>query len=226
MKTISSYFIVVLALVFTGCSDYLETDPQGILSEEQVVTPENIDGLVVAAYSSLGNDHYTAPFLFWPTGNLRAGDAHKGGDGSGDIFAYHALSVYTPLVADMTSFPPDRIDLNNKMWERIFIGISRTNTALKVLNLTTESTYSLKNVRTAEMRFVRGMFYFFLKIHYKRVPYIDETVTNQQALTLSNSVLTDQELWTKIADDFRYGSENLPEDQTETGRANKINATA
>lgn len=227
MKNITTY-ILVLGLVFAGvsCSDFLEVEPQGILSEEQVKTAENVEGLVIAAYSSLGNDHYTAPHFFWPTGNLRAGDAHKGGDGSGDIFAYHALSVFEPLIADMSSFPPDRVDLNNKMWERMYIGVSRANSALSVLELTSEEEFPLKTVRQAEMRFVRGIFYFFLKIHYKRVPYIDETVSNEDILSVSNVALSDQELWGKIAEDFRFARTNLPESQPQLGRANKFSASA
>ena len=219
-------YITLFAMLLSLHACDLDVKPQGILGEDQVKTPENVDGLIISAYSSLGNDHYTAPHMFWPTGNLRAGDAHKGGDGSGDIFAYHALSVYAPLVADMSSFPPDRIDLNNKMWERMFIGVSRANTALSVLALTDEAKYPLKTVRQAEMRFVRGIFYFFLKIHFKRVPYIDENVPADQIVNVSNVELTDQQLWDKIADDFRFGAENLPEDQSDVGRANQINAKA
>jgi hypothetical protein len=225
MKNFTKYFLSGMLLLAGACSD-LDQTPQGILSDDQVKTPENIDGLVISAYSSLGNDHYTAPHFFWPTGNLRAGDAHKGGDGSGDIFAYHALSVYQPLIADMSSFPPDRQDLNNKMWVRLYGAISRTNTALAVLNSMNEEDYELLNVRKGEMRFIRGIFYFFLKIHYKRVPFIDETITTEQILKTSNVALTDQELWDKIADDFRFAKDNLPVDQSETGRANKISATA
>ncbi len=226
MKKIKTYIILICALIVIGACSDLDTNPQGILREEQVKTPENIEGLVISAYSSLGNDHYTAPHFFWPTGNLRAGDAHKGGDGSGDIFAYHALSVYQPLIADMSSFPPDRLDLNNKMWERMYRAISRANTALSVLALTDEQKFEKKTIRQAEMRFLRGVFYFFLKIHYKMVPYIDETVTAEQALKVSNDALTDQALWDKIADDFRFAMNNLPESQAQVGRANKISAAA
>jgi len=218
--------LTLLAFGFASCKDFLEETPKGVLSEGQVINIENIDGLVIAAYSWLGNDHYTAPNYLWTTGNLRAGDAHKGGNGAGDIFAYHALSVYTPLVADMSTFPPDLIDLNNKKWERQFTGISRCNTALAVLNQVTEAQYPLKKAREAELRFLRGHSYFDLKIHFKRVPYIDENVAVEDILKVSNVDLTDQELWTKIADEFRFGVANLPETQSQVGRANKYTAMA
>ena len=90
--------LIALSVVSCGGSDELDSEPQAVLTEDQVATTENIDALVIATYSYLGNDHYTAPNYLWPTGNLRAGDAHKGGNGPSDIFAYHALSMYEPLV--------------------------------------------------------------------------------------------------------------------------------
>ena len=227
MKNIHKILLLtLLAFGFASCQDFLYETPKGVLSEDQVNSIDNIDGLVIAAYSWLGNDHYTAPNYLWPTGNLRAGDAHKGGNGAGDIFAYHALSVYTPLIADMTTFPPDLIDLNNKKWERQFTGISRCNAALAVLSKVSTAEYPLKEVREAELRFLRGHYYFDLKIHFKRVPYIDETVAVEDILKVSNVDLTDQELWTKIADEFRFGVANLPEAQPQVGRANKYTAMA
>jgi hypothetical protein len=226
MKNLHILFLLLVAIGLSACQDFLEETPQGVLNEEQVNTTDNIDGLVIAAYSWLGNDHYTAPNYLWPTGNLRAGDAHKGGNGAGDIFAYHALSVYMPLIADMSTFPPDLLDLNNKKWERQFTGISRCNAALAVLNKVSEAEFPLKAVRQAELRFLRGHYYFDLKIHFKRVPYIDENVAVEDILKISNVDLTDQELWDKIADEFRFGVANLPESQPEVGRANQYTAMA
>lgn len=215
-----------LLLALSSCQDFLEEEPNGVLSQDQVNNIDNVDGLIVAAYSWLGNDHYTAPNYLWPTGNLRAGDSHKGGNGAGDIFYYHALSVYDPLIADMSTFPPDLIDLNNKKWERQFTGISRVNAALSVLNTVTEDEFPMKIVRQAELRFLRGHYYFDLKVHYKRVPFLDETIPVEEILQISNVALTDQQLWDRIAEDFRYGVENLPDDQPAVGRANKQKARA
>ena len=64
MKKIKTYIILICALIVIGACSDLDTNPQGILREEQVKTPENIEGLVISAYSSLGNDHYTAPHFF------------------------------------------------------------------------------------------------------------------------------------------------------------------
>ena len=42
----------------TSCNDFLDNEPRGVLSETDVVTPQNVDGFVIAAYAALGNDHY------------------------------------------------------------------------------------------------------------------------------------------------------------------------
>ncbi|WP_111643006.1 RagB/SusD family nutrient uptake outer membrane protein [Marinimicrobium alkaliphilum] len=221
-KVMLSGFILSLS----ACDTSLDVSPKAALSEEQVTSEENLDRLVTAAYSYLGNDHYTAPHEFWATGNLRAGDAHKGGNGPSDIFAYHALSVYEPLVSDGESFPPDMIDLNNKMWVRNYTGISRANTAIRTISAVDEEVYPLKQARIAELRFIRGFFYSNLKVHYKHIPYVTEEMTNEEVIGLSNRDLSDQQLWDRIAEDFQFAADNLPEQQSQIGRVNRYAAMA
>ncbi|MBE0379652.1 RagB/SusD family nutrient uptake outer membrane protein [Pseudoalteromonas prydzensis] len=224
IKTLFTAATLALSLASCGGSD-LDVAPSGVLTEEQVSNSENVDALIIAAYSYLGNDHYTAPNFLWPTGNLRAGDAHKGGNGPGDIFAYHALSLYQPIVPDMESFPPDLIDLNNKKWVRNYTGISRANSALAVI---ANAPDAIENsaAKQSELRFIRSIFYFDLKIHHKHIPWIDETMTQDQILSATNRELSDQELWDKIAADFEFAADNLPQTQEDVGRASALSAKA
>tara|TARA_B110000211_G_C14086005_1_gene556727 strand:- start:1909 stop:3618 length:1710 start_codon:yes stop_codon:yes gene_type:complete len=224
IKTLFTAATLALSLASCGGSD-LDVAPSGVLTEEQVSNSENVDALIIAAYSYLGNDHYTAPNFLWPTGNLRAGDAHKGGNGPGDIFAYHALSLYQPIVPDMESFPPDLIDLNNKKWVRNYTGISRVNSALAVI---ANAPDAIENsaAKQSELRFIRSIFYFDLKIHHKHIPWIDETMTQDQILSATNRELSDQELWDKIAADFEFAANNLPQTQEDVGRASALSAKA
>lgn len=225
-KLLTMLALGALATGLVACKEDLSKGQKGTLSEEQITSNENLEGLVTATYSYLGNDHYTAPNFWWPTGDLRAGDAHKGGNGPGDIFAYHAMSIYSAIIPDMGSYPPDFIDLNNKKWVRNYTGISRANTALKALENVTETEFSKKKLREAELKFIRAIFYFDLKVHHKHVPYIDETMDSEMVKMVSNMDLTDQQLWDKIASDFRFAAENLPLAQSEIGRANQLSAKA
>ena len=88
------YITGFLALsLFISCSDFLDNTPRGVLSEEDIVTPETVEGFMNAAYAQLGNDHYDSPYSLWPFGNVRSDDAYKGGSGTNDIQDFHFFEV-------------------------------------------------------------------------------------------------------------------------------------
>lgn len=216
MKRYLSFF-AASALLLGGC-DFLEVEQDGILSPEQVDRPEQIDNFVIAAYSSLGNDHYDTPLSLWCYGNLRSDDAYKGGRGQDDQqesdFMERATNIRT------TFSMPDNL------WYLCYVAISRSNTALRKLNAVTEEEFPLREQRIGEMRFLRGHFYFLLKELFKYVPYLDETVPTQQYETISNRALSNDELWQRIADDFKAAYDRLPDVQEEVGRPTRYAAAA
>lgn len=218
MKTIKTLVLSALLATSFSCQDTLDVTPKAVISGDDLNTPENLDKLVVAAYSAIGNDHFTAPFTLWPYGNLRSGDAYKGGGGTADIFEYHFFETFAYIRPDLG--PAD------KLWFRYYVSISRANDALRRLSAISETEFPNKKVRMAEMRFLRGHSYFALKTLWNRVPYIDETVADDQYATISNVALTSDELWDKIAADFRAGVQDLPLTQSEVGRANQLSAKA
>ncbi|WP_210521654.1 RagB/SusD family nutrient uptake outer membrane protein [Hymenobacter terricola] len=222
MKSIKTLALAcsLLSLSF-GCSDkkFLEVDPTGALTDEQLNTPANIEKQVIAAYSQLGNDVYRTPYTsMWPYGNVRAGDAYKGGGGTADVDAFHFYETF--------SF--NRVDIGNtdELWFLLYIGVSRANDALRRLDAVSDAAMPNKAIRQGEARFLRGHFYFLLKEVFKHVPYIDETVATSDYATISNVALTNDALWGKIADDFRFAAANLPATQPEIGRATKSAAQA
>jgi hypothetical protein len=220
MKSIQTLIsAAALCLTLSSCQDFLGYDPKGTIAGEQLDTPENVEGLVTAAYASLGNAHWIAPYTsLWPYGDVRADDAYKGGGGTGDIFEYNSIEQF---VFVQPNFGP--VD---NMWYRLYVGISRANQALRRLEALPEGELAARTVRQAEMRFIRGHFYFVLKILFDQVPYIDETVPEEEYEQISNVDLSDAELWERIAADFRFAVDNLPVDQPEKGRADRHAATA
>jgi hypothetical protein len=203
----------------TACDTFLKHDPVGTIASEQLNTPENVEGMAVAAYAALGNDHWITPYTsMWPYGDLRSGDAYKGGGGTGDVFEYNGLEQF---VFVQPTFGP----LDN-LWYRLYVGVGRANDALRRLNAIDERTFPQKVTRQAEMRFVRGHFYFLLKELYNRVPYVDETLDGSNYATVSNVALSSDSLWANIAADFRFAADHLPATQPEEGRVNKYAATA
>src|SRR5690625_3553913 len=210
--------ILVVTINFS-CNNFLNVEPKGELSEEQVNTVENTEKLINAVYASLGNDHWIVPYTsMWVYGSVRSDDSYKGGLGTADQGEYTQFEVFSTMREDQS-----RINL---LWERLFIGVQRANLALKKINNFSSSDYAEKTKRIAEMRFLRGHSYFLLKEVYKYVPYIDESISTDSVKYISNRKYSNDELWDKIAEDFQFGVDNLPESQEEIGRPNKFVAEA
>ncbi|WP_254448670.1 hypothetical protein [Spirosoma rhododendri] len=72
--------------LLSSCKDFLDYQPQGTLSSENVKSVDNADALVTAAYASLGNGEMIGPIAsMWVYGSVRSDDAYKGGGGVSDL---------------------------------------------------------------------------------------------------------------------------------------------
>jgi len=218
MKNILYIAGIALLTMTVSCSDFLDNDPRGVLSEEELVNAETIEGFMTAAYSALGNDHYDAPFSLWPYGNVRSDDAYKGGSGTNDIQDFHFFEV-------SNNIRPDFGELDS-FWYNSFVGISRANKALRALEQISATEYPLKETRIAEMKFIRGHFYFMLKVMFRNIPYITEDIAIEDYGTISNRALNNEQLWEAIANDFEAAAAGLPATQAQVGRANQSAAYA
>ncbi|MDP5168822.1 MAG: RagB/SusD family nutrient uptake outer membrane protein [Bacteroidia bacterium] len=213
--------VLLTGMLAFGCStEFLDFTPKGVISGDQLNTPENVEKMVIAAYASLGNDGLLAQQFqdMWAWGTSRSDDGYKGGGGIGDQINSHETEVFTLNT-------PNNFN-GNLNWEWIYAGISRINDALSRINALTEAEYPLKNQRIAEMRFIRGHYEFILKILYKYPVFIDETVAKPDVINISNRELTDQEGWAYIANEFRAGVAALPDVQADEGRPTKNAARA
>ncbi|GIZ15630.1 RagB/SusD family nutrient uptake outer membrane protein [Capnocytophaga catalasegens] len=201
-----------LAITLASCN-FLDDAPQGIMTQEQAQS--EVEGLVTAAYSALGNDHYDVPFSLWPYGNVRSDDAYKGGSDTSDIQAFHFYETSQNI--DPTFAEAD------KLWFNCYKAISRTNTALAALQKISEADLPLKNVRMGEMYFLRGHFYFMLKQVFGHIPFVDENTPDKEYEKTPNTLPNDEQ-WAWITNDFKKAYDLLPPSQTQKGRANKYAA--
>lgn len=223
MKYINKYLVIILmmALFFASCEDYLNTEPQGFVSAG-APTAEGAEGLVTAAYAGIGNNDMIGLIAsMWVYGSVRSDDAYKGGGGTGDVepFNFYEQYNYTqPEQSWLAGLP--------FTWENYYMAISRANAALRMLNELSDADYADRTTRLAEARFLRGHSHFMLKVLFKYIPYIDETKSNEDILATSNREYSNDELWNKIAEDFKFAMDNLPTAQPEIGRANKYAAAA
>lgn len=221
------YDKIILASLFVifsnvGCKKLLDYAPKGVVTLDELNTSEQADKLAIAAYASLGNDFGgTMPISnMWLYGAVRSDDAYKGGGGISDGGGgqLNALEQYNLLLPDMARL--------NDVWTLIFSGIARVNTALRQIDKFTVAQYPARNVREAEMRFLRAHYWFLLKILFKYPPLADESIPDDSLKLISNHQYSNNEGWEKIAKDFQFAADNLPETQPEMGRANKLAAYA
>lgn len=221
MKNIKTYIIALITLFAVSCENYLETEPQGFISAGSP-TAEGAEGLVTAAYAGIGNNDMIGPIAsMWVYGSVRSDDAYKGGGGVSDVEPFNFYEQYNltqPFQSWLAGLP--------YTWENYYRAISRANSALRTLNELTDEDFDLRQTRIAEARFLRGHSHFMLKVLFKYVPYIDENLSNEEILQKSNREYSNDELWNKIAEDFEFAMNNLPESQSQVGRANKYAAAA
>lgn len=213
-------FSLLLVLLMTNCQEILDVKPKGIITEEQLNSPEYVDGFVTAAYAFIPRAHAFNTLNPW-IASIRSDDAYKGGGGLDDQPAWYQMEVFSLLNANVGN--------NDGVWFSGFSGLSRVNTAINALQRLEEADYPLKTVRIAEMRFLRGWIYYKLKVRYKWVPYFREDATSEDIVTISNrpdGMENDLPLWELIAEDFRFAAEHLPPVQEEVGRANQYVAKA
>ena len=211
-------FLIMLSLFITSCSDVLDVTPKSVLSENQINTPEDAEKFVIAAYSELGNDEINRAFSLWQYGDVRSDDSYKGGRDPGDGQGFHFMETFTNVRPDMWEI--------DGMWFHQYVGVRRANEGLRILNNFTIDEFPNLETRKAELRFIRGHFYFELKRLFNRIPYMDENVPASEYKFITNVEFTSQELWEKIAEDFEFAAANLPPIQQQVGRADRIAAYA
>jgi hypothetical protein len=220
-KYIKIFSCTLATLVLVACSkDFLEYEPEGVLSSENVATAENAEALVIAAYAGIANDEMIGPLTHqWVYGSVRSDDAYKGGGGRGDVDVIDKYEQYNLTVADMGDWMAPRT------WTDFYKAISRANFALSVINEIPDADYANKTLRQAELRFLRAHSHFMLKLLFKKVPYITEDLSAEEIAQTSNDVDNDA-LWNTIADDFLFAYNNLPQSQEQVGRADRNAAAA
>ncbi len=219
MKTYKLLFLILISVHLISCEDFLDVPSYGTLTEDNLTGVKQIENQVISAYAAIGNDEINRPLSLWNYGNVRADDAYKGGNDQNDGDFLHFLEISSPAVGNETWY-------TDVFWYRNYVAISRANFALNLLAKISVEEMPNKEIRTAEMRFLRAHMHFIQKIIFKMVPFVDETMSAEDISNLSNVALTNDELWQKIADDFEYAYEHLPEIQEEVGRANKYAAAA
>lgn len=214
-----------LCILITGCGkDFLQKLPQGQLSEPQVGNIDGVEGALIGAYSILNGNvsgtwgNYASAPSQWLFGEVASDNAHKGSEQSDQ--------PNMSMIENFTSISTN--DNLSTMWQVYFEGIQRCNITLRLLKNDQEGNKEVSAERAseveAEARMLRAHYYFYLWRIFRKLPYIDETVTTEEAKQIAN----DGDILPKIEEDLKFAVENLPDDKIkgEAGRMDKRTAKA
>jgi hypothetical protein len=219
----TSYYIILAMLTFslTRCKKFLDVKPQGAITESNVSSADNVDGLVIAAYAWIPHEGILNQKMSPWLADIKSDDSYKGGGGLSDQTPWYQMEVFSLVTPSVGN--------NDGMWYGQYQGVSRCNSALKALNSIDDAKYPTKSQRIAEMQFLRGYMYLQLKRWYKWIPYYNENVSQDSIKLIPNhpdTAKNDLYIWNNILQDFSAAANNLPVTQTDPGRPTKYAAEA
>lgn len=214
---ISLALMVGLGVSFTSCKDtFFDLPALGALSDTQMKTAAGIDGLLIGAYGGLdgsgmgGNASWDVAADNWIYGTVGGGEAKKGSDGSDQA----GINSIMQMIHNSSN------GFFNSKWVVLYEGIARTNAVLRNVGEADEIPEASKTQLSGEARFLRGHYYFDAKKMFGNIPWVDETTEAPEDVTNTTDV------WPMIEADFKYAYDNLPNTQSQIGRANKWAAGA
>lgn len=220
MKNIIYSAVLILSLIMSSCSDFLDDQtPQAKLTDKQVSDQKNVDKLITSAYAIwITAEDINSSFSMWNF-DVRSDDAYKGGNGTSDGDVFHQLEISQGILTTNWNI--------SDMWQRLYNCISRANTAIALLDQIDQTNYPQKAERIAEMKYLRAYAHFLLKRLYKNIPFImDENLTTEEYNNLSNTEYSNDEGWQLIIDDLDEAYNALPVNQADKGRPTKAAAAA
>ena len=122
-------FITSGLLILSSCSKVLDYTPTGVLASSDLKSPVAIEGLVNAAYSSIGNGDMIGPiYSKWAYGSVRSDDSYKGGGGTGDVGEIDAMEHYNLVTPSMGAFV-------SRSWTNLYKSILRPCSSIRKIFL-------------------------------------------------------------------------------------------
>ncbi len=236
MKKIFLYsaMAVTLAAGSSACSDFLQVDPVGAVSESTLTNKEGVNYAITGLYSALNlpaattNSYFGASLSNYTYGDVMGGDANKGSTAA-DQSDFTLLETY--------SFTTDNSYILRK-WEAVYDAVSRANNVMHLAGLIKDELSAEpgqeKDFYTetiAQARFIRG-FYMLegIKNFGAAIPFVTLEDFEESVNPLVSNVDENGNyiyVWDQVAEDLQYAYENLPNAwPNESGRANKWAAAA
>ena len=212
MKSFPKYTMVISLISLVGLSackkDFLDPQPYGRYTPEQLQSTKGIEGVLTGAYGMLdgqgiaGASGWMVGATNWVYGDVVSDDAYKGTD-AGDQPQMTEIELWASQPANTYFY---------YKWLAMYEGVARANDVIRMAGVIEVLPAAAKTDYIAQARFLRAHFHFEAKRVFNKVPYISDTTTRY-----TNTV----SIWPQIEADFKFAYDNLPASQTLVGKANK-----
>jgi hypothetical protein len=192
MKTRNIILLCAFILI-AGCKKFLQTDPQGELTQASFPTTSS-DALQAtnAVYAAVRNWYYNSGG--YPILDIMSDDAYKGSNTNDQLTTVGAYDNFT------FNTTGDGLD---RWWATLYQGIKWANVVIEKVPVIDMDT-TLRNRYVGEARFLRGLFYFDLVRAWGGVPLV---TTTDPPLHLGRA--STDEIYTLIFSDLHYAEAHL-----------------
>lgn len=196
--------IVSIVMVLSSCNKMLVEDAPSQVTSEYLNTALGFNDAVNASYTTMRNFYGNEIGISLMT--LGTDTFTNGADGS-----HKSLNLYN---SDLNS----RNAAITGVWNNFYIAINTFNTVINRAPEVTGMDESLKDIRVAEVRFLRAQCYFMLVQLYGPVPLILEETLEPITTAIRAPVI---DVYGAIIADLDYAVNTLPDDASDYGRATK-----
>ncbi|MBB3698503.1 RagB/SusD family nutrient uptake outer membrane protein [Flammeovirga yaeyamensis] len=204
MKKLNKSIVLVFAVLFSSCTQWLDILPEGTVPSDEIdfSRTENMYSTVVGV-SAITRERLTQ-WELWPLINVRADNVTKGGSNLNDQYAFYQAETFD--YNGVSGY----FALNNA-WTAWYQVIVKTHENKILLDnyrefLTTDEERDLADSYEAEIRFYRAYFYFLLSNMFGEIPIIDPS--NLYGLNVPKKKV--ETVRTMIHEELDYAIAHLP----------------
>jgi starch-binding outer membrane protein, SusD/RagB family len=192
------YVLILLTGLFCfSCEKFLEEVPRDELSAEQNFSER------VHAFNAVNSLYRAgAPALY--DGSVYAGTEAMIGQYMSGFFdnEYKGQEVHVQHTQQLTLNGQNLTDYLGGIWDDLYTGVARANTAIKYIPTTPGLTAAEISQLTAEARFFRALNYYYLVRYFGGVPVITEPYESPENLYSTRGSV--KEVYTLIEADLLY----------------------
>jgi starch-binding outer membrane protein, SusD/RagB family len=206
IKSFKALGLATLMLTGQSCQDVLKEEVISNIGNDYINTPAGLNAAINGAYSTLRSFYGTQMGL---TVTEYGTDIYStGADGSYKGFHYYDASLNS------------QVDWLKLIWEELYRGVNTCNAVIGRINNVTGISDAVKKQRVAEMKFLRGLYYYQLLMQWGGV---DLHLTENSVPTKVASRASEADMYKAIIADLEAAMPDLEAKKASTdyGRATK-----